>query len=188
MLLDIGSPAICGKQIRIVQTNTDKAKFHNWVEDIIEALESFLKLAGMRLKSRHAHLFVITTLALVKEAYNLRTAMAEKDTCGGLEVIIVAPDTPFQEKWMMNAYPRKDDIDQSNCVDFVAGTIGIGLQRKVLEKVNGQFQSRMKTELKPKVVLERTLNIKANRLDSPEYLTGHVYAKGHLHIWRLRNE
>ena len=115
------------------------------------------------MKTQSAPLFSTKTLALVKVAYDLRTAMAEKDICGGLEVVIVPPDTPFQEKWMIDAHadPRKvvDTADQSR-VDFIAGTSGIGLQRKVLEKVDGQFQSRMKMELKPKVILARALNVK----------------------------
>ena len=39
----------------------------------------------------------------------------------------------------------------------MAGTTGIGLQRKVLEIVGGEFQSRMEMELKPKVALARAL-------------------------------
>ena len=114
-----------------------------------------------------ATLFPKKTLTLVQIAYNLRTAMAEKDICGGLEVVVVPPDTPFQEKWMMDAHvdPRKVVVDSTTDrspveVDFVAGTTGIGLQRKVLETVDGEFQSRMEMELKPKVTLARTLNVK----------------------------
>ena len=109
------------------------------------------------MKTQCATLFFSKTLTLVEVAYDLRTAMAEKDICGGLEIVIIPPDTPFQEKWMMDAHadPRKViDKDQSQ-VDFVAGTTGIGLQRKVSEIVDGQFQSRMEIELKPKVTLTR---------------------------------
>ena len=63
----------------------------------------------------------------------------EKDVCGGLlEVVIVPPDTPFQEERMMGAHadPRKVDTDQSR-LDFVAGASGIGLQRKLMERVDG---------------------------------------------------
>ena len=111
--------------------------------------------------------FSTKTLALVKLAYDLRTAMAEKDICGGLEILIVPPDTPFQGKWMMDAQaltdPTKVDTGQSQ-VDFVTGTSGIGLQpkRTVWERVDGQIQSRTKIELKPKVTLARAfkLNVK----------------------------
>ena len=110
------------------------------------------------MKSQSATLFSTKTLALVKVAYDLRTAMAEKDICGGLEIFIVPPDTAFQEKWMIDAYGDylKLDTDQSR-VDYIAGTIGIGLQRKVSETVDGQFQSRMEIELKPKVTLAHAL-------------------------------
>jgi len=98
------------------------------------------------MKTQSASLFSTKTLALVKLAYDLRTAMAEKDICGGLEIVIISPDTPFQEKWMIDAHadPRNVVIDQSR-VDHVAGTTGIGLQRVVLETVDGQIQSRMET-------------------------------------------
>jgi len=114
------------------------------------------------MKTQLVPLFATKTLALVQVAYDLRTAMAERDICGGLEVVVVQPDTPFQEKWMTDAHadPRKVvNTDQSR-VDFVAGTSGIGLQRKVSETVGGQFQSRTEIELKPKVILARALNLK----------------------------
>ena len=130
------------------------------MKDIIDELGLFLTMTGLRIKTRCATLFSTKTLALVKLAYDLRTAMAEKDICGGLEIVIVPPDTPFQEKWMMDAHadsgPTKVDTDQSR-VDFVAGTTGIGLQRKVTERVDGQFRSRLEIELKPKVMLARAL-------------------------------
>ena len=46
------------------------------------------------------------------------------------------PDTPFQEKWMLDVY-GKVDTDQSR-VYYVAGTTGI-----ILQRVDRQFQSRM---------------------------------------------
>lgn len=160
ILFYIGLTAICGKQIKIIQSSTpyDNVKFNEWVKDIIEELGLFLTMGGLRMKTQSGTLFSTKTLALVKVAYDLRTAMAEKDICGGLETVIVPPDTPFQEKWMLDAHahPRKGDVGQS--VDFVAGTSGIGLQRKVSESVDGQVQSRMEVELKPKVILVRALN------------------------------
>lgn len=130
------------------------------MKDIIKELGVFLAVAGLRMKAQSSALFSTKTLALVKVAYDLRTAMAEKDICGGLEIVIVPPDTPFQEKTMMDAHAtsRKVNTDQSR-VDFIAGTSGIGLQRKVSERVLGQFQSRMEIELKPKVILVRALNV-----------------------------
>jgi hypothetical protein len=128
---------ICGKQIKIIQSSTRKdhsVKFNEWVKDIIDELEFFLTMAGLRMKTRCAALFFKKTLALVKAAYDLRTAMAEKDICGGL--IFVTPDTPFQEKWMMDAHAdptAKVDMDKSQ-VDFVASTTWIGSQRKVVDK------------------------------------------------------
>lgn len=164
MRIDIsfkGSVAICGKQIRILPStsSTDKVQLNNWVADIIKELGLFLTIAGLKVKTQRAPVFFTKTLALVKGAYDLRTAVAEKDICGGLEVVIVPPDTPFQEKWMTDAHadPRQGDTDQL-AVDFVAGTSGIGLQRKVSEKVDGQFQFRTEMVLKPKVILARALN------------------------------
>ena len=161
----IGLTAICGKQIKIIQSSTqyDNVKFNEWVKDIIKQLGLFLTLGGLRMKTQSSSLFSTKTLALVKVAYVLRTAMAEKDICGGLEVVMVPSDTAFQEKWMIDAHApptasKKVDTDQSR-VDYVAGTTGMGLRRKVSEVVDGQFQSRMETELKPKVTLVQALLI-----------------------------
>ena len=153
--------AICGKQIKIIQSTTNydtSAKFNDWVKDIIKELGIFLTLAGLRMKTQCATLFSTKTLALVKVAYDLRTAMAEKDICGGLEVVMVPTDTPFQENWMIDAHTplRKVDTDQSR-VDYVAGTTGMGLRRRVSEVVGGQFQSKIEMELKPKVTLVQAL-------------------------------
>ena len=160
-------PAICGKQVKIIQStgsahyDSDNDKFNEWAKDIIDELGLFLMMARLRMKTQCATLFSTKTLALIKAAYGLRTAMAEKDICGGLEIVVVLPDVPFHEKWMMDVHadPRKVDRDQSQ-VGFVAGTTGIGLQRKVLESVGGQFRSRMEVELKAKVTLARALNVK----------------------------
>lgn len=52
---------------------------------------------------------------------------------------------------------KKVDTPDQSRVDYVAGTTGMGLRRKVLETVDGQFQSRTETELKPKVTLVHAL-------------------------------
>jgi len=149
------SNTICGRQIQIVQSTPDSVNFNEWVQDIIKDLGEILTIAGLRMKAQRAHFFSTETLALVKVAYHLRTAMAEKDICGGLEVVIIESGRPFEEKSMIDAY-ADPWMDHSH-VDFVAGTSGIGLQRKVLETVHGQFHSRMEIGLKPKVILARTL-------------------------------
>jgi hypothetical protein len=127
------------------------------VKDIIKELGLFLMVAGLRMKTLSATLFTTKTLALVKLAYDLRTAMAEKDICGGLEIVRVPPDTAFQERWMLDAHADRKVVTDQSRVDYVAGTTGLGLQRKVTEIVDGTFQSRMETELKPKVTLARAL-------------------------------
>jgi len=161
-----GSTAICGKQIQIIQPSTpttDTIKFNEWVKDIVGELGLILMVGGIRIKTQRAPRFSMKILALVRLAHDLRSAMAEKDICGGLEVVVVAPDTPFQEKWMMdaNANPRKGDTSTDHSdVDYVLGTSGLGLQRTVSETVNGQFQSRIETDLKPRVILARALDVK----------------------------
>ena len=154
----IASTTICGKQIQIVQSTSHSVKFNEWVQDIIKDLGEILTIARLKMKTQRAHIFSTKTLSLVKVAYDLRTAMAEKDICGGLEVVIIESGRPFEGKSMIDAHadPRQVDTDHSH-VDFVAGTSGIGLQRKVLGTVHGRFHSRMEIELKPKVILARTL-------------------------------
>ena len=118
------------------------------------------------MKGRRASFISKKTLTLVTMAYNLRTALAEKDICGGLEVVIVAPDTPFQEKWMVDGHA---DVREGDAyIDFVAGTIGIGLQRKDRSEyvtVDGVFGPKRNMELKPKVILARALNVNINLSD-----------------------
>ena len=46
----------------------------------------------------------------------IRTALAEKDVCGGLEVVVVAPNTPFQEKWMMDGHADVGRVTRINLV------------------------------------------------------------------------
>ena len=146
------------------------------MKDIIDELGLFLTMAGLRMKTRCATLFSTQTLALVKLAYDLKTAMAEKDICGDLEIAIVPPDTPFQAKWMMDAHAdsTKVDTDQPR-VDSVAGTTGIGLQRKVMERVDGQFRSRMEIELKPKVTLARDLIQKSQSISLVDFIMNTVH-------------
>jgi len=94
---------ICGKQVQIVQsstTYTDNIIFNEWTKDIIKKLERYLMIAGLRIKTECAPVFSTKTLALVKAAYDLRTAMAKKDICGYLETVIVAAYTAFQKEWM----------------------------------------------------------------------------------------
>lgn len=156
-----GSTTICGKQIQIIQSSkSDTVKFNEWVQDILKDLGNFLMIAGVKIKTQSLPLFSTKILAIVKVAYDLRTAMAEKDICGGLEIVVVQPDTPFQENWMIDAHAHpkhtNTNTDHSH-VEFVAGTSGIGLQRKVSETLNGQVQSRTEIVLKPKVILTQAL-------------------------------
>ncbi|KAF8808975.1 hypothetical protein BYT27DRAFT_6529929 [Phlegmacium glaucopus] len=157
--------AIRGKLIEVVESGTpytDNINFHAWVLDITQELEWFLMIAGLRIKAWRTHLLFTKTLALVKVAYDLRTAMAEQDFQGGLEVVIVSPDTPFHAKWMTDADAdsRKGDTDWHSRLEFVAGTTGIGLHRKLSERVDGHLQNRIDVELKPKVILTRTFGVK----------------------------
>ena len=56
----IGSSAICGKQIKIIQSDSSThsdVKFNEWVKDIVDELGLFLTMAGLRMKSQCGTLF-----------------------------------------------------------------------------------------------------------------------------------
>ena len=99
---------------------------------------------------------------LLKLAYNLRLALAERDICGGLEIATPAPDAPFHPQFMEDAEEsvlqksRKKKVDNPGLSwvdgDYIAGTSGIGLKRTL----NGQ-PGVYEMVVKPKVSLIRVL-------------------------------
>ncbi|KAF8958002.1 hypothetical protein BDZ97DRAFT_2078815 [Flammula alnicola] len=158
----ITSQIMCGRPIQIVQPHSSTsmaAKFPDWVSDIIKDLGQLLRLGGLKVRNQRASMFSAKILSLVKLAYDLRAALAEKDLCGGLELAVVGPDTPFQAKWMDEAHTTtRTNTAALSQMEHIAGTSGLGLQRTVGEQSRGgSSDSKIDMILKPKVVLIRVL-------------------------------
>lgn len=145
----------CGHPIQILHA-TDKSnittKFGEWVDDIIDDLAQILLVGGLKMRQQRSHMFAEKLLGLVKMAYDIRAALTERDICGGLELCTVAPDTPFQPKWMDEAH--EGDVPLSELQpEPIAGTCGIGLQRNSLAvqySIQNEY-SGVNIVLKPKV-------------------------------------
>ncbi|KAF9473007.1 hypothetical protein BDN70DRAFT_925394 [Pholiota conissans] len=154
----------CGNPIQVVKVHAAtnmSSKFSEWVYDIIDDLETILLVGGVHLvHSDQPNMLSSKILGLVKLSYNLRTALAERDLSGGLDLYMVAPDTPFQSKWMDEGHEAQTQVSDQD-VEPIAGTSGLGLSR---DTSNGQYyqdgrvDSRFKMILKPKVVLLRVLH------------------------------
>ena len=94
--------------------------------------------------------------SIIAVAYDLRAALAEKDICGGLELVVVSPDSPFQPKWMQEGHTteRTGTATMLTKMEAIAGTTGIGLKRP---NFGGTKSEAYTYPLKPKVVLARVL-------------------------------
>ncbi|KAF8163671.1 hypothetical protein B0H34DRAFT_857099 [Crassisporium funariophilum] len=159
----VGTGVFCGRHTQVIQTHSTPAatnvKFSEWSKDIVKDLSLVLMVGGLRMRPNRADLFNSKILALVKAAYDLRTGMAERDICGGLELCVIAPDTPFSTMRMQDSHadPRKPAATGYQ-MDCIVGTSALGLHKKVTEKaVDGSFQTKFDVVLKPKVVLARVL-------------------------------
>lgn len=147
----------CGHPIQVLHATEQSnitTKFGEWVDDIVDDLAQILLVGGLKMRQQRSHMFSDKLLGLVKMAYDLRAALTERDICGGLMLCTVAPDTPFQPKWMDEAH--EGDVPLSELqTEPIAGTCEIGLQRHSLAmQYTGQNRdesSRLDIVLKPKV-------------------------------------
>lgn len=152
----------CGNPIQVVQVHaatTMDQKFPQWVDEIIDDLATILLVGGLKMKSQRASMFSSKFLGLVKLAYDLRAALAEKDLAGGLDLYMVAPDTPFRAKWMDEAHEAQTHVSDLD-VEPIAGTSGLGLSRDIShsQQYRGTIiDTKPNMVLKPKVVLLRVL-------------------------------
>ncbi|KDR73741.1 hypothetical protein GALMADRAFT_212553 [Galerina marginata CBS 339.88] len=144
----------CGK-VKILQTDSNAIvtmKFPDWVVDLTKDLALILSIGGLRIRTNRSSLFTSKLLTLVKIAYDVRTALAEKDICGDLELSVVGPDMPFQTKWMEEAHAMsRNKVLATMQMEPIAGTSGMGLQRST------QPGETPVVVMKPKVVLARVL-------------------------------
>ncbi|KAJ2926432.1 hypothetical protein H1R20_g10661, partial [Candolleomyces eurysporus] len=165
---------ICGKNTVITQKHTRESDnlFGDWVEEIIEDLSDVLSIFGWKVggyspgKKLSTLAIHARLLSLVKDAYDIRTAMAEVSTSGDIDLVIVSCDTQFNQEIMEDAYgdrrttARKDlGAEAEGTFEDVVATTGIGLQREILRphELVELITREIEMVLKPRVVLEYTL-------------------------------
>jgi len=122
-------------------------------------LSQILALGAVRINLTRNSLFTSKFITLVKMAYDVRTALAEKDLCGGLELAVVGDGTPFQPRWMEEAHRMSRTITPTTMkMEPVAGTCGLGLRRYTID-IGGSSISTSNPDmiLKPKIILSRAL-------------------------------
>ena len=157
-------------------TRESATLFGDWVKEIIEDLCDVLSIFGWKIggyntsssKQKFSSLAINSRLlSLVKDAYDIRTAMAEISTSGDVDLVIVSCDTPFNREIMEDAYgdhrtaARRslgaEDIEGT--LEGVVATTGIGLQREILKphELVELITRDIEMVLKPRVVLEYTL-------------------------------
>ncbi|KAF8912201.1 hypothetical protein CPB84DRAFT_1761605 [Gymnopilus junonius] len=110
------------------------------------------------MRPNRTSLFTSKLLSLVKMAYDVRTALAEKDICGDLDLSVIGPDMPFQPKWMEEAHAMtRHQLGTTMRMEPIAGTCGMGLKRVEVKKDAASQQDQI-VVLKPRVVLARVLD------------------------------
>lgn len=128
----------------------------------MQDLTSTLAVGGVRMPVSKTSLLPAKIEPLLKLAYNLRLALAERDICGCLEIAAPSPDVPFHPQFMEDAEEfalqksRKKKVDSPGPSwldgEYIAGTSGVGLKRTL----NGQ-PGIYEMVVKPKVSLIRVL-------------------------------
>ncbi|PPQ65651.1 hypothetical protein CVT24_011805 [Panaeolus cyanescens] len=154
----------CGKYLSVVQshrTDASPVNFPEWVKDIIADLNLVLSVGGQRIPSHYQVVLSTKFTALVKSAYELRTALAEHDICGYLEIVTVSPPLPFQHKWMIEAHSDTRNVvsnPPAGHADVVLGTCGIGLQQCLPPAAaSTSTEPSVVSVLKPQVVTSRVI-------------------------------
>ncbi len=156
----IVKPQICGKRIKVITTDSANPEFNKWVQEMVEDISSLLRIGGFMIRSSQPDLLSTKFHPILKLAYDLRLALAERDICGTLELAAPFPDSPFHPEFMEEEHTlersHKKNGSSSNSTwydaDYISGTSAIGLKRTL----NGQ-PGVYEMVLKPKVVLIRVL-------------------------------
>jgi len=149
----------CGKQLRVVETQssaTVAVQFPTWASEIIRDLSDTILIGGLKIRAQRLGVFASKIQSIISLAYDLRAGLAEKDICGGIDLVVESPDSPFQPKWMQEAYSteRRGTTTMLTQMEPIAGTTSIGLKRT---NVGGTQNDAQNYLLKPKVVLARVL-------------------------------
>ncbi|KAF8912206.1 hypothetical protein CPB84DRAFT_1761619 [Gymnopilus junonius] len=135
-----------GKHEQVIQ-GTTWVNFMKWVGDILVDLSQVLLVGGLDLRSG----------CLECEAYTLRTAFAERDVCGNLELHVPTPGTNLATALMEDedVYLTENEIaNMKQC--SIAGTTAIGLRvaRNQGKQRRNARDQKYDVILNPKVVLD----------------------------------
>jgi hypothetical protein len=135
---------------------TIAAQFPTWASEIIRDLSDILLIGGLKIRSQSQGIFTSKIQSIIAIAYDLRAALAEKHTHGGIELVVESPGSPFQPKWMLEEYTmeRRGTTTMLTQMEPIAGTTGMGLKRTHVSGTQSDTQIYL---LKPKVVLARVL-------------------------------
>ena len=153
---------ICGRQSSIITPSHSQPPFKDWSYEILNNLSMTLCTGNYVLSRLKSHPATLVKLEkLLKVVYDLRLALAEKDRTGGLEILVVQPDTEYIPRMMEDAHllelgattKRKNGPDGLVSI----GTSAIGLQREEIDPRDGGSLG-IEIVLRPKVVLSSTPN------------------------------
>jgi len=130
-----------------------RSRFSDWEEDIIIDIHDILTLGKLSLASLSnlSDRFIST----IKAAHNLRTALAERDACGGLELLTAG--TLYQPKTMqVHSGNSIVAFSPDNEPSVVARNVGLGLHT-VQRSSAGNVRAVPGVVLKPEVILKHSL-------------------------------
>ena len=154
---------ICGPQSSIVTPSHPESQppFKEWTYEILASLNVTLNLGGYALTTLKSYANTLLKLEkLVKLAYDTRRTLAERDKTGGLEILVVEPDTEFMPRMMEDAYLLELDKKTTkirNSDLLSVGTTAIGLQKEDIDPNDDQSLG-IEVVLRPKVVLYNASN------------------------------
>ncbi|CAA7271040.1 unnamed protein product [Cyclocybe aegerita] len=107
LLLDLSALHLGHKNVdlkcpqNIIQMKSHRPDFDEWVSDLLQELELILAVGDVRLQSEDSA--PGTLRRLIKSAYDLRRALAERDLHGNIKLTMPVPNTVFKPERMDEA-------------------------------------------------------------------------------------
>ncbi|KAF5327744.1 hypothetical protein D9619_004844 [Psilocybe cf. subviscida] len=122
----------CGAPVKVLSMMPHSAEFQNWALEILKDLDGILLDANVAFPTSARNDIQRNLVTLSEKAYDLRTALAERDLCGNIQLALVSPDMMFQAKWMedvqTSASADRECAVALTDAERVAGTCRLGLQ------------------------------------------------------------
>lgn len=131
-----------------------KPDTNEWSKELLSGLDAVLATASWELGSPEDKRTLETRLpAIFKVVAGVREAIGEKFTSADVQVAFLEPNSPFDERYMEEAY-EADSEGPKDVRKIVVATVGMGLRKLILH----QGLRALEYVLHPKVVLESALN------------------------------